>query len=730
MKGPDFQALLNPSQYRAVTYAGGPLLIVAGAGSGKTRTLVHRVAWLVSQGVNPAEILLLTFTRKAAQEMLDRCARLVGPEAGKVAGGTFHALANLLLRRHAPLLGYPASFGIMDQDDSANMLAKLKESLPADSKGKKFPKKAGLYSIVSQAASREKSVSEIVETKFPHFREVKREMEELADLYERQKRASAVMDFDDLLRNLAKILGQDEETRERIAGRYSHVLVDEYQDTNPVQARIAWQLGRDSGRVTAVGDEAQSIYSFRGADYQNILNFPTLFPNAAVLKLEENYRSVQPVLAVANAVLRGAPASFEKNLRAVREGGAKPVLKDTEDVTAEAEFVGERIAELLGEGVSPTRVAVLFRASSHSFELEFKLIKERIPFTKYGGRKFMERSHVKDFLSFLRLAVNPRDSLSLARILELHEGIGSKGAESVAAWVGGERENFMRLAEAPFKGKGKSAAQDLQDLFGIISRDGAEIGNCLASVFEYYEPFLERLYPDDSRERRNELQEFLSMSQGYGSLESFLADLTLDPPSDQKSQSFRRGARQDLTLSTIHGAKGLEWDYVFLLSAVEGRFPSSYVSQDDEAEEERRLLYVAVTRAKDELYITRPLMVSTFEGWMDTRLNRHLAEVPRELFDRLGKRRGVPAAPGPKPSAGAARSRREGAMEAAPGKLSVDLPPREKILELRKGDKVTHVTFGNGVVVSSRDGAALVNFDSFGRKNIVFKHSPHCLSRR
>ncbi|MGL4208366.1 MAG: ATP-dependent helicase, partial [Candidatus Adiutrix sp.] len=449
----DLKNRLNPSQFEAATYEGGPLLIVAGAGSGKTRTLVHRVAYLVAQGVPPAAILLLTFTRKAAQQMLSRATALVGRRASEVSGGTFHALGNMLLRRHAHLLGYESGFTIMDQDDAESLISRIRGDLPEVKKHKRFPQKGAILNIISQAINKDRPLIELMADAYPHFLEYAPIIEKIAIEYRSHKLKNALMDFDDLLVGLETVMREHPEVQRRIAGRYDYLLVDEYQDTNPIQARLTRLLGEEHRQVTAVGDDAQSIYAFRGASFRNIMDFPAIFPNTKVLKLEENYRSHEPILNLANNLISQAKEKYDKKLKAMRGGGAEPQLIAVQDQADEAGWVALRIEEFISEGLALDRIAVLFRAASHSFDLEVELARRRIPFTKYGGRKFLEAAHIKDFLSFLRVAANPADSISLRRILSLTDGIGLKGAQAVAEWVGGERSRLIDLSSAPLKGR-------------------------------------------------------------------------------------------------------------------------------------------------------------------------------------------------------------------------------------------------------------------------------------
>ncbi|MDR2455739.1 MAG: ATP-dependent helicase, partial [Deltaproteobacteria bacterium] len=609
-QGLDLASLLNEEQLRAATHPGGPLLIVAGAGSGKTRTLVHRVAWLVDRGIDPASILLVTFTRKAASEMLARCASLVGDRAGRVSGGTFHSLANSILRRWAHLLGYSPSFTILDQDDSEAIIGRLRTAEIGEGAGKStFPKKSTILGLISKSVNCGRPLSAVIKSAYPHLAEYAPRFEKIRSQYQAIKKENDQMDFDDLLVNLEAVMTADESVRQLIAGRYRHVLVDEYQDTNPVQARLTHLLGRDHQNVTAVGDEAQSIYSFRGADYTNILAFSSIFPGAAVIKLEDNYRSRPEVLSVANHLLGKAKSGFNKVLRPNRESGPKPKIILCDNLGEEAEEVVDRIGTLTGKGAALSDIAVLFRNGSHSFELEAALARARIPFSKFGGRKFLELAHVKDYLSLLRLSIRPTDPLSLSRVLSLLSGLGNKSVSLLLEFVAKRGENYRRLDQA--KGPSirvKSALREFSDTLIALNSDALSDAEKAALAHKWYSALIPSVYPDDQNHRQQDVDEILGMALSAPSLVAFLSDLALDPPNTLEVGGEAAGKRRDdLTLSTVHSAKGLEWPYVFVISAVDGRFPSPYLRTEAEAEEELRLMYVAVTRAKDELTITVPL---------------------------------------------------------------------------------------------------------------------------
>ena len=733
--GLDLPSRLNSSQLAAATYEGGPLLIVAGAGSGKTRTLVHRVAYLVDQGIPPQAILLLTFTRKAAQEMLGRATALVGRRAAQVAGGTFHSLANLLIRPYANLLGYPAGFSIMDQDDAESLIARIRGDIPEVKKHKRFPQKGAILGMLSQAINKDRPLLETISDSFPHFLEFAPIIDRIGQDYRAHKIQNALMDFDDLLVGLEMILRDHEEVRQRIASRYDYILVDEYQDTNPVQARLTHLLGRDHLRVTAVGDDAQSIYAFRGASFRNIMDFPKIFPGTEVLKLEENYRSQAPIVNLANHLISQAREKYDKKLLAVRGAGDSPRLVAVQDQADEAGWVATRIEQYLDEGLELKDMAVLFRASSHSFDLEVELVRRRIPFTKYGGRKFLESAHIKDFLAFLRVAANPADSISLRRILTLVEGIGAKGAEGLVEWVGGERAQLLDLASAPVKGKAKKNLEPLAALLKQVAHDDIELNQRVKLVADFYYPLVRELYTDDWPDRQTDLKEIMRMAEEREDIRSFLDDLTLDPPNQKRSDPDERN--HGLTLSTVHSAKGLEWKVVFILSAVEGRFPPSYAARSAaEVEEERRLMYVAVTRAEDMLYIMLPLGTIDRRTGMAAMPSRFLAALPDDsgaklwrndveldvnellnLGGDLGYNYKVPFFSSP------AAPRAEPEAQTRPRNLPASRPETLSATQIVVGGRVSHPIYGAGKVAEIQGPAAVIDFDHFGRKRVVMQYA-------
>lgn len=627
----DYKHLLNDAQYQAVTMGDGPALIVAGAGSGKTRTIVFRLAWLIEHGIPPSAILLLTFTRKAAGQMQERAAQLLQNEVSGISGGTFHSFAYGVLRRYGPLWLERRSFTVMDTGDALAALKQCRDDLKIGHGDRSFPKNQAVLGLLSKSRNKEKSLEKLVEQESPHLLGYMADLQKLADSYQAFKRDKAMLDYDDLLFELEALLLQNMPVANALRAQYRHILVDEYQDTNLVQARLVRLLAeRPSGSkwgVMAVGDEAQSIYSFRGATVNNILEFPDLFPGTEVVKLEENYRSTAAVLGVANAVLTHAAQGFRKQLFTRRKGGGPVRLVRCMSDVSQAALVTRRISELL-EVYPANEIAVLFRAGFESFNLEMILNQERIRFCKYGGLKYTEAAHVKDLLAFLKLLVNPLDYTSFGRLAALHKGIGPKTSEKIyQAVCAGLKE------DAPFRKRYEEFFADLAFIDALRNKTQS-IPETIGQVIDHYDPVLQQLYPENYPARRQALEEIQGMGGNYTELDLFLADLMLEAPEQEKEAS------DHVVLSTVHSAKGLEWKAVLLIDLVEERFPSRHALHNEESfEEERRLMYVACTRAKDvlELYApatvfdrarggSMPVAMSTFLREFDTGLVEEISE--------------------------------------------------------------------------------------------------------
>ncbi|HET9775265.1 MAG TPA: ATP-dependent helicase [Gemmatimonadaceae bacterium] len=608
----DFSSELNPEQAAAATHGDGPLLIIAGAGTGKTRTLVYRVAHLIERGVAAERILLLTFTRRAAQEMLSRAERLVGSNSKRVHGGTFHATAHRLLRRYGQAAGLPKDFTIMDQGDAADLMQLSRAQLGYAAKSKRFPKKETLQYVYSRHINTGISIEDIIRDDYPQFIDYIEDFGKIYADYTRRKQERNLVDYDDLLLFWALLLEASPELGKKISGLYDHILVDEYQDTNVLQARILAGMCKAHRNLTVVGDDAQSIYSFRGANFRNILDFPKQFPGATVVALEQNYRSTQPILSVTNSVISRAAERFTKNLWTQRIGGEQPWLVAARDEQQQTQFVVDRILELHEEGTRLSEIAVLFRAGYMSADLEIELTNRKIPFEKWGGLKFLEAAHVKDVLAFLRILENPRDEVSWYRLLLLLPGIGDATARAAidamaaAAW---ESTAFGRYNPPPRAKAAHAALVNLLD--GLRSGpppDQAQVAAEIARVRLLYDSILRERY-DRVEPRLADLDQLQIIAAGYPDRATFLSALALEPP--QATQDLAGGSKEEddcLVLSTAHSAKGKEWDAVFVIWAVDGWFPSARcLNNDEETEEERRLMYVALTRARNHLSVTYPL---------------------------------------------------------------------------------------------------------------------------
>jgi DNA helicase-2/ATP-dependent DNA helicase PcrA len=610
---------LNSAQRMAVEHGdgqvAGPLLIIAGAGSGKTNTLAHRVAHLIVKGADPRRIMLLTFSRRAASEMTKRVERIAREVMGEKAAvlteglhwaGTFHSVGARLLRDYALEIGLDPAFTIHDREDSADLMNLVRHELGLSKTEKRFPTKGTCLAIYSRAVNAQSELDPIIGKNFPWCIGWASELKQLFAGYVDAKQAQNVLDYDDLLLYWAQMTAEPG-IAEHLGGRFDHILVDEYQDTNRLQASILTALKPDGRGLTVVGDDAQSIYSFRAAEVRNILDFPTLFPDPGeIVTLDRNYRSTQAVLAAANAVIGEASERFTKNLWTDRASVAKPLLVTVRDEAEQANYVCEKVLEEREAGTVLKGQAVLFRTSHHSGPLEIELTRRNIPFVKFGGLKFLDSAHVKDMLAVLRLAENPRDRVAGFRVLQLLPGIGPSAAS--AAMEAMERGLDPALGLQFFRPPARAEAdwQGFVDMFGAL-RNKPQWPADLERVRLWYEPHLERAH-EDATVRRADLLQLEQIASGYPSRERFLTDLTLDPPDATSDEAGPPHMDEDyLILSTIHSAKGQEWTNVFVLNAVDGCIPSDLgVGEREDIEEERRLLYVAMTRAKDSLHLITP----------------------------------------------------------------------------------------------------------------------------
>ena len=632
----DYAAALNTQQLAAVTAGEGPSLVIAGAGSGKTRTLVYRVAYLIDSGIDPSHILLLTFTRKSSQEMLERAGELIGIRSELVRGGTFHSVANMLLRRYGRSIGLEPGFTILDRGDAEDLIALVRAQLGLNEKDKRFPRKATIAEMFSKSENTLRPLDEIVVEEFNHFADHLEALGQLQRGYQASKRQRQLVDYDDLLVLLRRLLMEDEAIRRTISSLYRYILVDEYQDTNRLQADVVRHLASTHQNVMVVGDDAQSIYGFRGATFKNIMEFPTLFPGTTIYKLEENYRSTQPILNLANTIIEGAREKYSKHLFTRKLDGPLPVLVEAAGENAQSRFIAQKILELREEGIPLDEMAVLFRSSFHSFDLEIVLSRAGLPFVKRGGMKFIETAHVKDLLAHLRVVANPLDTVSWHRALMLVEGVGPKKAQDLLAAIVKTDNPYRVLREVSGKsGKGlKDLALTLESLSGSGDMRPAEQVN---HIYEYYLPILKAQY-DDYPKRIRDLDHLHTIAEGYPELDQLLADLALEPP-DGSAIDVGAPDQDDerLVLSTIHSAKGLEWQCVFVIWIVDGRFPSVYSFViDEDLEEERRLFYVAVTRAKQHLFLTYPINVfDKGSGMLLSKPTRFLDYVSPAMFEAL-----------------------------------------------------------------------------------------------
>lgn len=627
----DYLELLNPAQRQAAsfgqkaakgTFVAGPLLVIAGAGTGKTMTLAHRVAHLIIQGVSPQRILLLTFTRRAAQEMTRRVESIVrqalcgsnGPQVAQGIlpwSGTFHSVANRLLRRYANNLGLDPGFSVLDRGDAADLMDVARHELGLSRKSRRFPKKDTCLAIYSRCVNTRKPLLDSLDETYPWCADWEQELRTLFRHYVERKQNSQALDYDDLLLYWCHLVA-DAELATEIGSWFDHVLVDEYQDTNLLQADILNAIKPDGDGVTVVGDDAQSIYSFRAAEVDNILNFPDQYmPPARIVCLEENYRSTQPILDSANCLIAESERQYKKNLFSRKQGGAKPAYVTVEDGDAEAEYVVEAILANREEGMQLRDQAVLFRGSHHSDRLELELVRRNIPYVKYGGLKFLEAGHVKDLLSILKWAENPKNQVAAFRVLKLLPGMGPSFAARSFEFLAGNSHAFSSFDEfTP-----PSATRTDWPLFcklmtSLSSAEPADKSwqSQLGEARRWYQPHLERLY-DGLETREADLEQLEQISGRYPTRERFLTELTLDPPSAAGDLAGDPHLDEDyLILSTVHSAKGQEWDSVFVLNFSDGNFPSEFATGKPEMiEEERRLLYVAMTRARQSLQLIAPL---------------------------------------------------------------------------------------------------------------------------
>jgi len=636
----DYRRDLNPEQYRVVTAEGGPVLVIAGAGSGKTRTLTYRVARLIETGTPPERILLATFTNKAAREMLGRVELLSGVDIRRLWGGTFHHIANRVLRRHGDRLGYGRNYSIMDADDTKSLLNACIADAGIETKGGRFPKGDVLGAIIGFSVNTLTPLEEVIGRKFPHFCALAEDIRDIARAYGERKRALNLMDFDDLLANWLALLRNEPDALREYAERFLHVLVDEYQDTNSLQAAILDLLGSRHRNLMVVGDDHQSIYSFRGANFENILRFPDRYPDVRLFKLETNYRSTPQILDLANRSIIRNRDQFPKELRAVRKGGFKPVYIPVRNATLQAAFVARRIMDLIMEGIPVREIAVLYRAHYHSMELQMELTRRGIPFEIRSGIRFFEMAHVKDITSYLRVLVNPLDEAAWKRVLGLYEKVGRVTVDRVWKALSSERDPLAAIRDPAWvKRICKSAAPGLlrlgQTLALLLEKDVEQAPADLIHLLldRGYREDLQDRYTD-SFSREEDLVQLADFSSRFSSLTDFLAELSLLTNTAESEASHAAEEKDRVILSSIHQAKGLEWTVVFIIWCAEGMIPlARALGEEGGEEEERRLFYVATTRARDQLYLCHPLIdYSRGTGMVPLRPSRFIEELEEDAL--------------------------------------------------------------------------------------------------
>ena len=612
---------LNEKQLEAVMSNEGALLVIAGAGSGKTKTLTYRVARLIEDGTPPNNILLLTFTKKAAHEMLSRASLVLDERCEKVAGGTFHSFANVILRKYASALKLKNNFTIMDRSDCEDVINHIVGQM-FPKKEKRFPKKSTILDMYSKSVNKVTPVKKIIENEFPQFEHCIDKITEVHKNYVAYKRENSILDYDDLLVYLKILLENNDSLLQKISGEYKYIMVDEYQDTNTLQADVVRLLASVHGNIMAVGDDAQSIYSFRGANYKNIFD-----------KLEQNYRSTQNILKLTNTIIGKAKEKYDKELFSQIESPIKPALICAKNTQMEADFVCQRILELLDEDIPLSDICVLARNARMSYSLEIELSKRSIPYRKFGGPKFMETAHIKDVLSHLRVLVNPDDVISLTRILLLLRGVGNAAVNNIIPVLKGNFNPDIKLLPS-------NKMTSLSPLLKVLNKEQSQIAtkkpaDIVEEIIRYYRPVLRDKY-DDFNKREKDLDHFQYLATQYSNLEDFISDMALEPPESSVEGMYKNNIDDEaLTISTIHSAKGLEWDSVFIIGAVDGRFPSAYsFNSEEEMDEELRLMYVATTRAKNNLYITYPVDMYDYSmNMVLSKPSRFLDHIPDNILE-------------------------------------------------------------------------------------------------
>ncbi len=631
----NYENQLNPAQFEAVSMVDGAYLVIAGAGTGKTRTLVYRVARLIESGYDPKSILLLTFTRKAAKEMMDRATILLDNRCSKINGGTFHSFANITLRKYANALGLDAGFTILDQGDSEDIVNLIRSQLDLAKLKKRFPNKTTIYKILSLSVNTGQKVEDILKDDYPHFLEYEEQILMIGKMFREYKRKNNLLDYDDLLVYLRNFLLEFGPAAKSFLSTIQFVMVDEYQDTNKLQAEIVQGLTQLNNNIMVVGDDSQSIYSFRGANFKNIMEFPKLFEDVKIITLEENYRSTTEILDFTNHILEFAVEKYPKHLYTRKGSGELPAIISAATENLQSKFIVDKILELREEGIPLGDISVLFRSSYHSFDLEIELNKAKIPYIKFGGMKFIETAHVKDVLAFLRILHNPKDVVSWFRILLLHEGIGPAKARNILEEISLGKINISSNPESVVDKKYKDNVYLLFQFLHNLKMKKTSPTEKAEEVVEFYQPIFKKKY-DDYNKRNKDLETLINISANYRSMESFLSDMALEPPQDSVADiAATENEHEYLTLSTIHSAKGLEWHSVFILHAVDGFFPSAMSMNSIEGlEEERRLMYVASTRAQQNLFISYPMQIfDRHNGYTYAKPSRFISNIKEDLAE-------------------------------------------------------------------------------------------------
>ncbi|MDC1068953.1 ATP-dependent helicase [Candidatus Kapabacteria bacterium] len=634
----NYKKELNSAQYDAVMHNTGPALVLAGAGTGKTRTMVYRVARLIEDGIAPEKILLLTFTRKSSKEMLSRATKLLDGRVNKVSGGTFHSFALQTLKIFHKSIGLNQNFSLIDQSDSEDALSIVRTEFINNhnkyKKKKRFPNKSILSAIRSKSINKRDSIEQIILNEYQAFTDEIIEIEWILDEYSKYKNRSNLLDYDDLLLLLLKALN-DSNVSDEISKRYKYILIDEYQDTNRIQHEISLKLAGREANLMAVGDDAQSIYSFRGAEHNNIIFFPKSFDTCTIYKIEENFRSLEPILKFTNKLIEESPISYKKRLFANREGGEKPYIITAKDERQQSEFITQQILESREEGIDLNEIAILYRSNFLSIDLEIELSKSNIPYKKYGGLKFIETAHVKDMIAYLKLVNNFNDLISWNRILGLIKGIGPKTISKITELVDKNSLNFNNYQQLLSEFRNKHRIFETFSMIASLSLNDKP-DQLLEKISINYSDILKEKY-SDSEKRSKDIEIMIQIASTYNTLDSFLSDMALDPPNSSVEDILPTDNESEfVTLSTIHSAKGLEWKKVFLVWALDGRLPSVRSNSIDDIEEERRLFYVASTRAKDDLFVSYPINIFDRQtGFVLSKPSRFLDNISEDLAARF-----------------------------------------------------------------------------------------------